>query len=96
MKVVLSLAVFAVVILLTEGNPNKLAKTMNSFRNNFPKQSLSPLLRKIRSSPEIFPASDDKQIENVDQVGDRLMEDFIYFLTLQDLGVLDRCLSFRK
>ncbi|XP_061183168.1 uncharacterized protein LOC133191425 [Saccostrea echinata] len=100
MKAIFSLAVLSVTILIIDGEHDKLLKPPKNFRNGSSKINVSPLLRKIRSSTleqELFPASDNKQSDaSDDEIGAKLMDDFIYFLTLKDSGLLDMCLSFRK
>ncbi|XP_062568458.1 uncharacterized protein LOC134230643 [Saccostrea cucullata] len=101
MKAIISLAVLSVTILIIEGEHDKMLKPSKNFRNGSSKINVSPFLRKIRSSPdlgpEIFQEPDSKQSDDSDdEIGAKLMDDFIYFLTLKDSGMLDMCLSFRK
>ncbi|XP_022286932.2 uncharacterized protein LOC111099751 [Crassostrea virginica] len=100
MNIILTSAVFTLVIFLAEGVPNKPSNTVQSVRNRYLKSGLSPLLRKIRSThvtePELFHSPEIKSTDEAGEVGAKLMDEFIYFLTLKDAGLLDICLAFRK
>ncbi|XP_019924182.3 uncharacterized protein LOC128158521 [Crassostrea angulata] len=100
MKILFALAVFMLVILFTEGKLDKATKPVQSFRSTSSKGNLSPFLRKIRSThgleQELLTTSDDKQEEEVDEVGTKLMDEFMLFLSLKETGLLDMCLSSMK
>lgn len=100
MKILFALAVFMLIILLTEGKLDKATQPAQSFRSTSSKGSLSPFLRKIRSThgleQELLTTSDDKQEEEVDEVGTKLMDEFMLFLSLKETGLLDMCLLSMK